>query len=138
MAMSRDDRDPSPRGDRSYVPPPNIRTTGELPAVTGEIRRIDAMPPSPQPADPGSNPIIGLGRAPGGRVVDRPAVSAPDWMSGVDVPELVVTREFGAEAARPADNRVAELAQRVLGLVLVALLAAVVALVAIGSIFGFR
>lgn len=150
MVTSRDDRDPSDER-RPHVSPPNIRTTGELPAITGEIDRSawlppgtpastpapGALPPAGAPAHhhPDARPSDGYR---GGSVVDRPPASPPDWMSGVDVPELIVTRDIGQVAPTPPANRAAEVAQHILALVLVALLVAAVALVAIGSIFGFR
>jgi len=61
-------------------------------------------------------------------------------MSGVQVPELLVTRdldpsELAAHTRQPSPF--VETAQRVVGLVLVAVLVAIVALVLASSILGF-
>jgi hypothetical protein len=126
----------------SYAAPPTIRTTGEVPAVTGELHRTElhrteivAPGRRPTAADARSRADRVDGR--GGSVVDRPPPSAPDWMSGVQVPELLVTRDVDREDLDPPiQDRLALLVQRILGLVLVALLVAVVVLVAVGSITG--
>ncbi len=102
--------------------------TGEVPA--------DAKPrPTPTPGGPPSDPAAW---PPAGSVVDRPPPSPPDWMSGVQVPELLVTRdidrsELGVDEARPS---LGQTVQQILGLVLVAILVAVVVLVLVGSITG--
>ena len=117
--------------------PPRIRVTGEVPAVTGE-------PASPWPtADdrpfdlslPAETADIVVPVA--GSVVDRPAPPPPDWMSGVQVPELLVTREIDrGEIVPPRGPTLGQAVQRVAGLVLVAVLVAVVVLVVVGSATG--
>ncbi len=129
---------PSHRSPNPYVAPPHIRTTGEVPAVTGEFSASDIPDPYRNRGDGSSDP--GDPWSLGGSVVDRPAPSPPDWMSGVQVPELLVTRDLDpselAANARESSPFV-ETAQRVVGLVLVAVLVAIVALVLASSILGF-
>ncbi len=129
---------PSHRSPDPYIAPPHIRTTGEVPAVTGEVPASQLPDPYRRrgdgPADPGDPWSLG------GSVVDRPAPSPPDWMSGVQVPELLVTRDLDPSelaAGAQASNPFVETAQRLIGLVLVALLVAIVALVLASSILGF-
>lgn len=132
--------EPVRRDQSPYIAPPHIRTTGEVPAVTGEV-------PAPQRPYPYGDPADGQNQQPGdpgdrwtlgGSVVDRPPPSPPDWMSGVQVPELLVTRDIDrSELARPQSRGVLELVQRILGLVLVAVLVAIVALVLATSVLGF-
>ncbi len=121
-----------PRANAPYNAPPRIRVTGEVPAVTGEV-----------PADDGMRGPVHPGRAPtpdswssGGSVVDRPAPSPPDWMSGVQVPELLVTRDLDPSDRGDVrtDGSLAATVQRLAGLVLVAILVAVVVLVLVGSV----
>ena len=125
----------SRRAPDPYIAPPHIRTTGEIPAITGEVPATRL----PDPYDDGTDPS-GSDQAwpPGGSVVDRPPPSPPDWMSGVQVPELLVTRELDpSELARHRRGGFGETAQRVVGVVLVAILVAVVVLVLVSSIPGF-
>ena len=79
--------------DRHYVGPPSIRTTGEIPAVTGELRprpvqpevpTFHEAPPPPEPAEP-EGPISA--RTPGGTVVTFPPTAAPGWVSGILPPD---------------------------------------------------
>jgi hypothetical protein len=79
--------------DRHYVGPPSIRTTGEIPAVTGELPARPVQPevptfhepPSPpEPAEP-EGPISA--RTPGGTVVTFPPTAAPGWVSGILRPD---------------------------------------------------
>lgn len=128
---------PTHRSPNPYVAPPQIRTTGEVPAVTGEVPAsqlpdtFEQRPGSGQDGDPW---------AAGGSVVDRPAPSPPDWMSGVQIPELLVTRDLDpSELAANGRGRssLIETAQRIVGLVLVAVLVAIVALVLASTVLGF-
>lgn len=132
--------EPVRRDQNPYIAPPHIRTTGEVPAVTGEV----PPPQRPYPyGDPdriqsGGSDDLGDRWSLGGSVVDRPPPTPPDWMSGVQVPELLVTRDIDrSELARPPRRGFVDVAQRVLGLVLVALLVAIVALVLATSVLGF-
>ncbi len=128
---------PTHRSPNPYVAPPHIRTTGEVPAVTGEVPASELPAPYRQRGDgQGQGDPWSLG----GSVVDRPAPAPPDWMSGVQVPELLVTRdldpsELAANAQR--SSPLVETIQWVVGLVLVAVLVAIVALVLASSILGF-
>lgn len=60
-------------------------------------------------------------------------------MSGVQVPELLVTRDIDRAELSPTEVRstVGDTVQRLAGLVLVAVLVAVVVLVIIGSVSGW-
>lgn len=142
-----DSGDRGPEGERSgsfrphppapshrYNAPPRIRTTGEVPAVTGEV----PAEARPQPRPPVPPPDRDAWSA-AGSVVDRPAPTPPDWMSGVQVPELLVTRDIDrSELAEPVEApTLAQTIQRVVGLVLVAILVAVVVLVVVGSVNGW-
>ena len=70
-------------------------------------------------------------------MVDRPAPSPPDWMSGVQIPEFRVTRDLDPGEAAGRDRSVVDVAQQVVGLVLVAILVAVVVLVLASSLSVF-
>ncbi|MEM9564730.1 MAG: hypothetical protein AAGA93_19065 [Actinomycetota bacterium] len=101
--------------------------------MTGEVPADDRIrPPVQSPGQGGSVDAW----ASGGSVVDRPAPSPPDWMSGVQVPELLVTRDLEpSDLVEPATGRsLGATVQRVAGLVLVAILVAVVVLVLVGSV----
>ncbi len=126
---------PTHRSPNPYVAPPHIRTTGEVPAVTGELAASEFPDLYRQRGDDPQGDPWSLG----GSVVDRPAPSPPDWMSGVQVPELLVTRDLDPRelAANAQRSSTVETAQRVVGLVLVAVLVAIVALVLASSILGF-
>ena len=113
--------------------PPRIRVTGEVPAVTGEVGSNGSS--EHRPFDQ-KVPAETADFVPGvGSVVDRPAPNPPDWMSGVQVPELLVTPENDRqEVAGGSGPTAGQVAQRVAGLVLVALLVAVGVLVVVGSV----
>lgn len=115
--------------------------TGEMPAVPRDMQGMwgfDAVLIDPATDD---LPGVDRGRAPtrisDGSVADHSSTSASDWMSGVEVPQMLVTQVITpGDLEMSRRDRVAGAVQRALGLVLLTLLVAAVVLVIAGSVTG--
>lgn len=136
----RFDHQPEERGELPHPPPPSIRITGDVPrGGLSPARSVGATEPLQvpefRPADPDRDDEPGIDRpASSGSVIDRPAPLPPDWMSGVEVPDLPTTGAADGEWVEAADSRVPGSIQRGVSLALVIILVVVVALVLLGSV----